>query len=885
MCQYQFCSGRAFAIAITIFVALFISVNTVAADSNQSGNRVWDQSKNMSNESYTWNSFSFAGFYYDLDNNLSTEELTINNIKRTVVQGDISYTTSPIEVSFDYSDFGKYQVIGFMADKYFAGYTANSIVTGDKEVSTIGSGILLKVLLDDSNRRVVSQGSSFTLNEGYVLKVTEIDIGGAPRQAWITLLKDGVQVDSQVIAEGKTYIYSKDVGGISDLPIVIVRFDSVFRGAQINAVFIKGVFQISDSYSKIGSGDRYGLMEITGADKNHVTMDNSVSVDLSAGNTVDLMGNLKIIVADDSNVLRFALSAERTGTYEVRGTVFPVTDEWTPLNFGLNIGGGGTSVGFYYDMDKGIGTEDMKVQISTTSNSIPAGNLIYSTSPQEINFADKDFGSYEVIGFMADKYFAGYNGNSVISGNKEISSIGSGQLQKVLLDDTDRRVLSEGGSLTLKDGYVIKINSVDIGAGPGQVWISLLKDGVEVDNSVVAGGENYIYSTKVGSLNDLPVIAIHFESVFRGTEVNAAFTKGVFQISTPITSVKSGDRYGLMEISNINSKVIEMDNPGSIGFSRGSTFELMGNIQFKVADSSDLRFYPFVDVTPGIMANQLVIDALTRASAGDVISIKVTAGGDVVGGASVVIGSGSAITDMNGILNYRLPRALKGIYNITATKLGYENAARSIDIAAYAANTLSINAPLRANQFDNISIFVTYNGTGISGANIRYDNATIGISGDDGSLKYALDKPGTHAISASKSGYITVSRDIDVIMPFTEFKALDINITPDIVTTSMNIVVRSNITNIGTKAGTLPVVLIINNTELDNLSVTLAPGETKEVNFTHKNTLPAGNYSVDILGQTGLLDVTEMRGIPFVGTLLVIGSILFIYFLGKRKVL
>jgi S-layer protein (TIGR01567 family) len=884
MCRYQFCSGRTFGIAITIFAALFLSVNAVAADPNQSGNRVWDQSKNMSNESYTWNSFSFAGFYYDLDNNLSTEELTINNIKRTISQGDISYTTSPIEVSFDYSDFGKYQVIGFMADKYFAGYTSNSTVTGNKEESTIGGGILLKVLLDDSNRRVVSQGSSFTLNEGYVLKVTEIDIGGSPRQAWITLLKDGVQVDSQVVAEGKTYIYSKEVGGISDLPIIIVRFDSVFIGAEINAVFIKGVFQISDSYTKIGSGDRYGLMEITGADKYHITMDNSVSVDLSAGSTVDLMGNLKIIVADDSNVLRFALSAERTGTYEVRGTVFPVTNEWTPLNFGLNIGGGGTSVGFYYDMDKGIGTEDMLAK-STTSDSIPAGNLIYSTSPQDINFSYTDFGSYEVIGFMADKYFAGYNGNSVISGKKEISSIGSGQLQKVLLDDTDRRVLSEGGSLTLKDGYVIKINSVDIGAGPGQVWISLLKDGVEVDNSVVAGGENYLYSTKVGSVNDLPVIAIHFESVFRGAEMNAAFTKGVFQISTSTTSVKSGDRYGLMEISSISSNGIEMDNPGSIGFSRGSTFELMGNIQFKVADSSDLRFYPFVEVTPDIIANQLVIDAPARASAGDVIDIKVTAGGDVVNGASVVIGSGSALTDRNGNLNYTLPRDLKGIYNITATKLGYENAAESIDIAAYVARTLSINAPLKANQFDNISILVTYNGTGMSGANISYDNATIGITGDDGSLKYTLDKAGTHAISASKSGYITVSRDIDVIMPFTEFKALDINITPFVVTTSGNIIVRSNITNSGTKAGTLPVVLIINSSELDNLSVTLAPGETKEINFTHKITLPAGNYSVDILGQTGLLYVTEMKGIPFAGTLPVIGSILFIYFLRTRKVL
>lgn len=837
----------------------------------------------MSNGSYTWNSFSFAGFYYDLDNNLSTEELTINNIKRTIAQGDISYITSPIEVSFDYSDFGKYQVIGFMADKYFAGYTPNSAVTGNKEESTIGNGILLKVLLDDSDRRVVSQGGSFTLNEGYVLKVTEIDIGGAPRQAWITLLKDGVQVDSQGVAERNTYIYSKDVGSISDLPIIIVRFDSVFRGAEVNAVFIKGVFQISDSYTKIGSGDRYGLMEITGADKNHITMDNSASVDLSAGNTVDLMGNLKIIVADDSNILRFALSAERTGTYEVRGTVFPVTAEWTPLNFGLNIGGGGTSVGFYYDMDKGIGTENMKAK-STTSDSIPAGNLIYSTSPQEINFAYSDFGSFDVIGFMADKYFAGYNANSVISGKKVISSIGNGQLQKVLLDDTDRRVLSEGGSLTLKDGYVIKINSVDIGAGPGQVWISLLKDGVEVDNSVVAGGENYIYSTKVGSVDDLPVIAIHFESVFRGAEMNAAFTKGVFQISTSTTSVKSGDSYGLMEISSVSSNGIKMDNPDSIGFSRGSTFDLMGNIQFKVSDSSDLRFYPFVEVTPDIIANQLVIDAPSRASAGDIINIKVTAGGNVVEGASVAIGSGSALTDGNGNLNYTLPRDLKGIYNITATKLGYENAARSIDIAAYVSTMLSINIPLKANQFDNISILVTYNGTGIGGANISYDNATIGITGDDGSLKYTLDEAGTHAISASKSGYITVSRDIDVIMPFTEFKALDIHITPDNVTTSGNIVVRSNITNTGTKAGTLPVVIIINSTELDNLSVTLSPGETKQVNFTRKITLPPGNYTVEILGQKGSLDVRE-KGIPFVGTLPVIGSILVIYFLRTRRVL
>ncbi len=130
-----------------------------------------------------------------------------------------------------------------------------------------------------------------------------------------------------------------------------------------------------------------------------------------------------------------------------------------------------------------------------------------------------------------------------------------------------------------------------------------------------------------------------------------------------------------------------------------------------------------------------------------------------------------------------------------------------------------------------------------------YDNTTIGTTGSDGFLNYTLETSGTHTILASKSGYTAAARDIDVIMPFTEFKALDINITPDVVYTGQNIVVRSNITNTGTKAGTLPAVLIINSSEVANQSITLAPREAKEVDFTYKVTLPAGNYTVEIIAK------------------------------------
>ena len=876
--------GLTYRIAAVIFSVLLLVIVAGAQASSQSGNRIWDESKGMNNTSYTWNSYSFSGFYYSLDDNLSTEELTIRNIKRTINRGDIRYTTSPIEVSFDYSAFGKYQVIGFMADKFFAGYTSNSSISGNRAISTIGAGQLQKVLFDDEDRRTVYEGGTLTLKEGYVIIVKEVDIGGGPRQVFISLAKNGVEVDSDVIAAGDTYVYSPRVGTVSDLPIIAMHVESVFRGREANAAFIRGLFQISDTFTRVSTGDRYGVMEITGTSNDRITMENRDSAGLSAGSTKDLMGDLKIIVADDSNVLRFALSAARTGTYEVRGTIYPVTDEWTPLNFGLNVGGG-ASIGFFYDMDKDIGTENLK--ISTTGTSIPSGSLRYSTKPQEISFDYSPFGSYQVIGFMADKYFAGYSQNSSISGNKELSTIGNGQLHRVLLDDDNRRVAAVGGTITLKEGYVMKIMEVDVGAGPGQVWVSLLKNGREVDNSVVAGGNTYRYIKKVGTVSDLPLIVIRFESVFRGREVNAAFTRGIFQISETSTSVKGGDRYGQMQISNIGAGGIEMDNPSSVGISRGSTVDLMGNIKLKVADSSDVRFYPFVMVTPEMVASQLVIDAPPKAVAGDSVKITVTAGGNPVGGANVTVDSGAGETDANGVLNYMLPRTLIGTYNITATRLGYEKATRSIEVQGYTESMLVINVPAKANQFEMITISVTHNNTPVSGASVSYDNVAIGTTDSNGALSYTPQISGMHTISASKSGFATASRDIDVRMPYSEFRAIDINITPDVVFSGDSTMIRSRITNAGTKMDTLPVVLVVNSTEVGNQSVTLSPGEVKAVNFTYRVTLPAGNYTVAILGQSKSLEVKEAPLniyliIAIVIILIVAGAIVIYYYTSGR---
>ncbi|GFO97289.1 S-layer protein, partial [groundwater metagenome] len=753
---------------------------------------------------------------------------------------------------------------------------------GKRAKSTIGSGQLHKVLLDDDDKRTVSEGGTLTLKDGYVLKITAVDIGAGTGQVWITLLKDGGEVDSDVVAGKDDYYYTKKVGSVSDLPIIAVHFDSVFRGREVNAVFIRGVFQISESYTHVKSDSKYGVMKVATVSPNHITMKNDNTVDFSAGNTIDLMGNLKIKVADNTSVLRFGLTVERTGTFEARGTIYNRTYEWTPMNFGLNIGG--TSIGFYYDMDEDIGNEKLWIDGGKVSgSSLQSGKLQYSTSPQEVSFDYDKFGSYQVIGFMADKYFAGYTTSSKPSDYKAKSTIGSSQLHKGLLDDDDKRTVSEGGTLTLKEGYVLKVTAVDIGAGTGQVWITLLKDGGEVDSDVVAGNEDYYYTKKVGSVSDLPIIAVHFDSVFRGREVNAVFIRGVFQISESYTQVKSGNKYGAMKVTGTTNG-IQMENDNTIDLSSGSTSDVMGNIKFRVADSTVLRFYPFVMVT--------AIDAPAKANAGNNITIKVTAGGKPVDNASISIDSEIGNTDRNGVLDYTLPKTMKGMYNITAAKLGYEKASRSIEIAEYIDYRLSIDIPAKANQFETITILVKYNTTAISGATVKYDNDTIGTTDSSGALNYTLQTSGTHTISASKSGYITVIRDIEVIAPFSLYKALDINVTPAFVFPGQKVVIRSNITNAGTKADTLPVDLIINGSVVDNRSVALDPHETKEINFTGKlkewvlDEVKPGNYTVEILGQKTTMPVKEEPLNLFLVAGVITGlGVIAVYFLTSKNLM
>ena len=149
------------------------------------GNRIWDGSRpDLFGLTYSWTPQSFSGFYYNLNDDVGTEKMTMtlgSYTSRTIATGALAYSTSPQEVSFNHSLWGKYQVIGFMADKYLAGYTSNTSsknthpTTDFSGISALAQGGLHKVLIDDNAKRTISVGGTFALQDGYVLKARGID--------------------------------------------------------------------------------------------------------------------------------------------------------------------------------------------------------------------------------------------------------------------------------------------------------------------------------------------------------------------------------------------------------------------------------------------------------------------------------------------------------------------------------------------------------------------------------------------------------------------------------------------------------------------------------------------------------------------------------------
>jgi S-layer protein (TIGR01567 family) len=279
-------------------------------------------------DTFTWNCKNFGGFYYDLDSNICTEKLTfmLSNIledkSSASLSGDapygIEYQTRAYPKNFEFKPWGTYNVMGFMAEEYFAGYNpghdleSNLFYSGSTDKNSLSSEQLEKILVDKDTEMTVTSGAPLKLEEGYELAIKSIDIDG--NKVYLELSKNGAVVDSKVISPSKdgateadkTYYYKNPaVGEQKKLMTIGVHFKNAFRGADQNLAVINGVWQISDTPTEVKADTQYDKMTIRTVDATAgtITMDNKDNaITLSKNKDITFMGGIKIRTADQDEI-------------------------------------------------------------------------------------------------------------------------------------------------------------------------------------------------------------------------------------------------------------------------------------------------------------------------------------------------------------------------------------------------------------------------------------------------------------------------------------------------------------------------------------------------------------------------------------------------------
>jgi S-layer protein (TIGR01567 family) len=576
----------------------------------------------------------------------------------------------------------------------------------------------------------------------------------------------------------------------------------------------------------------------------------------------------------DADVLRFAPVVQRTGAYEVRGTVInPAAASeftWTPYNF----------EGFYYDIDDDVGTESLQAKIAGGTR-IEEKDLLYKTSPQPVKFKFEDWGKYDVIGFMADKYFAGYN--NLTKFTDEASAINEGQLRKVLIDSDDSETIASGSVLSLEAGYELRIKQVDLNGN--KVYLALAKDGSEVDSKVVTPSadpadraSSYMYKVDMGGEKNVPIIIAHIQSVFRSTETDLATVDGLFQVSDSPESVEEGEVHGKMKVETLGDDGITMKNEGSISLGRGRSVAIMENLKLEVADSAKRLIAPIASKTGEGMALNISIPG---AVVDQTITFSVKSGSEALSGVQISVnGSNIGTTDVSGSISYT-PKST-GTFDVIAKKSGYSEGKGSLVVRTAAeastlaameqanltlANRISINAPAEVAKGENFLIGVAegINQTPVEEAQIFFDLESIGNTSAQGTLTYSANATGEHSLRAEKAGYDSTTRKITVTSPV---KVLSL-VVPDKASAGQDLKLVANVQNTGHEADYRILELKVNNTIVDSKNLSLKAGENTTATFSYKPKDP-GLYRFSLDGQSKTVNVEKAQNSNWLVALIIV---------------
>ncbi len=335
-------------------------------------------------------------------------------------------------------------------------------------------------------------------------------------------------------------------------------------------------------------------MEVITASDTDITLVNKDRViTLARDTTVDIMSQLKFRVADSDVVRYYPMVIVTTpGMYEIRGTVASGTGQqsWNASNFAA----------FWYDLKANLKTESLQITAPIVFRDILANTLWYNTSSvsRTLKVYQNGYSSTELLNaFPSGQYqIVGWQGQPYVAVKSKAN-----KLSKLIIEHgnatDEKKTLTVGETWDIGDGWTITAQSIDAKASPRQVWLVLSKDGIKLDDKVLAQGQIYVYTEKsLAGETDVPLFVTYIDSVFAGATSDMVQLRYTWAIGTSVTEVKSADKFGNMEVQTADDDYIKLYNKDrTISLSKDTTVDIFGELKFKVADNETLRYYPFVN--------------------------------------------------------------------------------------------------------------------------------------------------------------------------------------------------------------------------------------------------------------------------------------------------
>jgi hypothetical protein len=403
-----------------------------------------------------------------------------------------------------------------------------------------GFSSLNENVLQSSSFPPASGNSQEFLKENYSLTLLELNVDG--NKAWISLSKNGEEVDNKVVRVSESYNYNS---------LLSFNLDKVFIGTSSNYIEISNINQYSEINSSVIVQNESALL-LEGLTGKFILTGGGLEWQLEENYTLHA---IDIDIAGNSREVMLLITKEGT---PVDYTIIEVSDSYPYYKNGNLIitadletifsGEGGVSVAqlhhvYQYSEDTGDILLNDAIHLYSVGNTREVEwqlNQNYSLSAMDIDSKDtprkvwlrlnKDGNTLEdKIVYSGDSAIFYDSGTQILDLN--VGTIFDGkEADLVFISDVyqysetkNKDILIENeqhlfifGSATSSDwqlyeNYTLSFMDIDIKTNPSQVWLRMKKNGVPVDDNIVAQSEDYRYFN-----NSVLLFEGHIKSAFGG---------------------------------------------------------------------------------------------------------------------------------------------------------------------------------------------------------------------------------------------------------------------------------------------------------------------------------------------------------------------------------